>query len=97
MYSGKKKCFTYNTAVYTNADGVIIGMLKSSVGSTSDITLLREDPMSFGRWVESMRDSSTPEKDRIRVWVDRGYQGTDRDLPGADLMIPTRDQKTTGS
>ena len=50
MYSGKKKCFTYNTAVYTNADGTIIGMSKSSVGSTGDITLLRESPMPFGRW-----------------------------------------------
>ena len=93
MYSGKKKRFTYNTAVYTNAGGVIIGMSKSSVGSTGDITLLREDPMPFGRWVESMRDASTPEEDRIRVWVDRGYQGTDKDLPGANLMIPHKRTK----
>ena len=93
MYSGKKKRFTYNTAVYTNAGGVIIGMSKSSVGSTGDITLLREDPMPFGRWAESMRDASTPEEDRIRVWVDRGYQGTDKDLPGANLMIPHKRTK----
>ena len=33
-YSGKKKRFTYNTAVYTNADGVIIGISKSSVDPT---------------------------------------------------------------
>ena len=93
MYSGKKKRFTYNTAVYTNADGVIIKISKSSVGSTGDITLLREDPMPFGRWAEFMRDSSTPEKDRIRVWVDRGYQGTDKDLPGSTLMIPHQRSK----
>ena len=93
MYSGKKKRFTYNTAVYTNAHGVIIGISKSSVGSTDDITLLREDPMPFGRWAESMRDSSTPEQDRIRIWVDRGYQGTDKDLPGTDIMIPHKRTK----
>ena len=93
MYSGKKKRFTYNTAVYTNVDGVIIGMSKSSVGSTGNIMLLREDPMPFGRWTESMRDSSTPEKDRIRVWVDRGYQGTDKDLLGSTLMIPHKRSK----
>ena len=58
------------------------------MGPTGDITLLREDPMPFGRWAESTRDGSTPEEDRIRVWVDRGYQGTGRDLPGATLMIP---------
>ena len=41
IYSGKKKRFTYNTAVYASADGVIIGMSKSAVGSTGVITLLR--------------------------------------------------------
>ena len=57
------------------------------------MTLLREDPMSFGKWAESMRDGSTPEEDGIRLWVDRGYQGTDKDLPGAELMIPHRRTK----
>ena len=93
IYSGKKKRFTYNTNVYTNADGVVIGISRSSVGSTGDITLLREDPMPFGRWTKSMRDGSTPEEDRIRIWVDRGYQGTGKDLPGATLMIPHKRSK----
>ena len=93
IYSGEKKRFTYNTNVYTNTDGVVIGISRSSVGSTGDITLLREDPMSFGKWTESMRDGSTPEEDRIRVWVDRGYQGTGKDLPGATLMIPYKRYK----
>ena len=90
---GKKKRFTYNTNVYTNADGVVIGISRSSVGSTGDITLLREDLMPFGKWAESMRDGSTPEEDRIRIWVDRGYQGTGKDLPGATLMIPHKRSK----
>ena len=93
IYSGKKKRFTYNTNVYTNADGVVIGISRSSVGSTGDITLLREDPMPFGKWAESMRDGSTPEEDRIRIWADRGYQGTGKDLPGATLMIPHKRSK----
>ena len=93
IYSGKKKRFTYNTNVYTNADGVVIGMSRSFVGATGDITLLREDPMPFGRWTGSMRDGSTPKEDRIRVWVDRGYQGTGKDLPGATLMIPHKRYK----
>ena len=93
IYSGKKKRFTYNTNVYTNADGVVIGISRSSVGSTGDITLLREDPMLFGKWAESMRDGSTLEEDRIRVWVDRSYQGTGKDLPGATLVIPHKRSK----
>ena len=93
IYSGKKKRFTYNTNVYTNTGGVVIGTSHSSVGSTGDITLFREDPMPFGKWAESMRDSSTTEEDRIRVWADRGYQGTGKDLPGATLMIPHKRSK----
>lgn len=89
-YSGKKRKFTNNTNVYTNAGGAIIGISRSSVGSTNDITLLREDPMPFGKWAESMRDDATPKEDRIRVWADRGYQGMDKDLPGTTLMIPHR-------
>ena len=92
-YSGKKKTFTNNTNVYTNTGGIIIGISKSSVGSTGDITLLREDPMPFGKWAESMREDSTPKEDRIRIWADRGYQGTGKDLPGATLMIPYKRSK----
>ena len=92
-YYGKMKRFTNNTNVCINNKGVIIGISKSTVGSTNDITLLREDPMPFGKWAESMRDGSTPEEDRIRVWVDRGYQGTGKDLPGATLMIPYKRSK----
>ena len=57
------------------------------------MTLLREDPMPFGKWAESMRDGSAAEEDGIRLWVDRGYQGTDKDLPGAALMIPHKKTK----
>ncbi len=92
-YSGKKKQFTNNTNVYANAEGVIVGISKSTVGSTGDITLLREDPMPFGRWEESMHDGSLPEEDRIRIWVDKGYQGTDKDLSGVTLMIPYKRSK----
>ena len=92
-YSGKKKRFTNNTNVYINADGVIIGISRSSVGFTVDVTLLREDPMPFGRWAESMSDGAAPEEDRICVWADRDYHGTCRDLPGITLMIPYKRSK----
>ena len=91
IYSGKKKRFAYNTSVYTNANGVVIRISRSSVNSTGDITLLREDPMPFGKWTESTRDGSTPEEDRIRVWVDLGYQGTGKDLPGRHTHDPTQE------
>ena len=92
-YSGRKRRFAYNTNIYTNADVAAIGMSCSFAGSTGDITLLREDPMPFGKWAESMRGGSTPEEDRICVWVNRGYQGTGKDLPGVTLMIPHKRSK----
>ena len=49
--------------------------------------------MPFGKWAESMRQDSTLKEDRIRIWADRGYQGTGRDLPGATLMIPYKRSK----
>ena len=63
------------------------------MGSTNDITLLREEPMSFDKWAESMKDGSTPKEGRIRLWADKGYQGTDKDLPGANLMITHKRSK----
>ena len=40
-----------------------------------------------------MKDGSTPEEDRIRVWVGRGYQGISKDLPGANLRISHKRSK----
>ena len=71
-YSGKKKKFTNNTNVYTNRDGVIIGISESTVGSVGDITLLKERPMQFGKWEEAMHDADRPEGGRNRIFCDRG-------------------------
>ena len=95
--SERKKRFTNNTNIRISNKGMIIGISKSTVGSTNDIAQLREDPMPFGKWTKSMKDGSTPKEDRIRLWADKGYQGTDKDLPEANLMIPIKNQKTTGS
>ena len=49
--------------------------------------------MPFGKWTESMCDEAAPKEDKIRIWADRGYQGTGKDLPGATLMIPYKRSK----
>ena len=92
-YSGKKKRFTNNTNVYTNRDGVIIGISKSTVGSVGDITLLKERPMQFGKWEEAMRDADRPEGERNRIFCDRGLQGIADHLPGTAPMIPYKRTK----
>ena len=92
-YSGKKKRFTNNTNVYTNKNGVIIGISKSTLGSVGDITLLKERPMPFGRWEEAMHDEDLPEAKRCHVFVDRGYQGIEKHLPGITPEIPHKKTK----
>ena len=94
-YSGKKKRFTNNTNVYTNRDGVIIGISESTVGSVGDITLLKERPMPFGKWEEAMHDADRPEEERNRIFCDRGLQGIADHLPGAAPMIPHKKTKKT--
>ncbi len=74
-YSGKKKRFTINTAITTNRAGLILAAGRSFEGGTHDLAMIREDPIDFGRWSESMYKKDTPEKDRIRVLADKGYQG----------------------
>ena len=92
-YSGKKKRFTNNTNVYTNRDGVIIGISESTVGSVGDITLLKERPMPFGKWEEAMHDADRPEGERNRIFCDRGLQGIADHLPGTAPMIPYKRTK----
>ena len=94
-YSGKKKRFTNNTNVYTNRDGVIIGISESTVGSVGDITLLKERPMPFGKWEEAMHDADRPEEERNRIFCDRGLQGIADHLPGIAPMIPHKKTKKT--
>ena len=94
-YSGKKKKFTNNTNVYTNRDGVVIGISKSTVGSVGDITLLKERPVPFGKWEEAMHDPDLPESDRCHPFVDRGYQGIADHLPGTTPEIPYKKTRDT--
>ena len=94
-YSGKKKKFTNNTNVYTNRDGVVIGISKCTVGSVGDITLLKERPMPFGRWEEAVHEADRPEGDRNCLYCDRGYQGIATHLPGTVPMIPYKKTRKT--
>ena len=82
-----------NTNVYANKNGVIIGISKSTVGSVGDITLLKERPMPFGRWEEAMHDPDLPEAERCHVFVDRGYRGIEKHLPGTTPEIPHKKSK----
>ena len=103
IYSGKKKRFTYNTNVYTNADGVVIAISRSSVGSPATGHAAQGGPDAVWQVAESMRDSSTPEEAGCRIWADRGLREPARICPArrhdppqeVQERLPSRRSTTT--
>ena len=69
-YSGKE--FTYNTLVFTNTDGIIIGMGDTAIGGMSEYTLLR-DHLPFGRWSGQVKKVDLGDAKRIRMYQSLGY------------------------
>ena len=87
-YSGKKKRHTFNTTIVSATNNIILGIGSTVVGKTHDITLLREDPIPFGRWAEKMHDGSNPKGERFTAYMDLGYRGMQKDLLGANVIMP---------
>ena len=92
-YSGKKKRFTFNNTVTTNRDGLTLWLGRTFEGGTHDLTMAAEDPVDLGRWSRGMFRGDTPEKDRIRVLADKGYQGLTKHYPGIILEMPEKKPK----
>lgn len=93
MYSGKKKNHTRNTLFITNKNAIILYTGKARPGKTHDITAIREDLSDLGRWADSMKNEETVPEERIEILCDLGYQGLDKDLPGADVITPFKKPK----
>ena len=87
-YSGKKKRHTFSTTIVSATNNIILGIGSTVVGKTHDITLLREDPIPFGRWAEKMHDGSNPKGERFTAYMDLGYRGMQKDLLGANVIMP---------
>ena len=88
-YFGKKRSTT-NTNFVTNTLGVVISTSCPFVRSTHDMTMTRKNPLDFGKWSESMKDTWTKKPDRIRILADRRYAGLSAVYRGADIEIPEK-------
>ena len=86
-YSGKKKMHTLNTNITISPDGTVINISKTVPGSTNDLTLLRESPPDFGALSKAAADPEMPEEKRPVNIYDRGYQGIQKDNPGAETWL----------
>ena len=92
-YSGKKKAHTYNTNITTTPDRIVIHISDTVPGSTNDLTLLRESPPDFGSLSDAAADPDTPEDERPIHIYDRGYQGIQKDTPGAEIWMGLKTQR----
>ena len=93
MYSGRKKAYTGNTVVMTMPDGMVIAISRTLQGSAHDITITRELLEGLGAFADDVLKAELPEGTRrmaLRVLADSGFQGLDKDLPGADVVTPIR-------
>ncbi len=93
MYSGKKKAYTGNTVVMTMPDGMVIAISRTLQGSVHDITITREFLGDLGSFAEDVLGADLPKgagRMALRVLGDSGFQGLDKDLPGAEVVTPIR-------
>ena len=86
-YSGKKKTCTYNIHVTSAKNNIILGVGGTVVGKTYDITLLREDPLPFGRRYEKIHDEGTLKDEKFTVYMNLEYCGIKKDLLEVDIIL----------
>ncbi len=87
-YTRKNKTHCTNTLTVTNRRTVTVHMSKTLPGSRNDIVMLEGLAETF----PSMADPDTPEKERIRLIGDSGFQGSEKRLPG---IVPVNPVKRT--
>lgn len=76
--SGKKKRHTLKTQVAVNRSGQILDVSRTYPGSIHDLKVLRGE-RTIGRIPPSSR-----------LYLDRGYQGIEKDYPHLDFRIPPK-------
>ena len=76
--SGKRKQHTLKTQIAVNRRGRILNISKTYPGSVHDLTVLRTEKTT----------DKIPET--ARVYLDRGYQGIQREGPRLDFRIPPK-------
>ena len=87
-YTRKNKTHCTNTLTVINRRTVTVHMSETLPGSRNDIVMLEGLAETF----PSMADPGTPEKERIRLIGDSGFQGSEKRLPG---IIPVNPAKRT--
>ena len=93
MYLGKKRAYTSNTVIMTMPDGMVIAISRTLQGSVHAITITGELVGDLGAFAEGVLGAGPPKGARrteLRVLANSGFQGLDRDLPGAEVVTPVK-------
>ena len=93
MYSGKKKAHAGNTVVMATPDGMTIAISLTYRGSMHAIAITREFLGDLGAFADDVPGADMPEGTRgmvLRVLADSGFQGPEKDLPGAEVVTPVK-------
>ena len=92
-YSGKKKKHTLNITIVANRDKLVITTGKPVPGSMQDLKMFQYNNINLGPLSKSMKDKNAAKKDKVTVYVDKGYQAIEKELPGANVQKPTKKPK----
>ena len=92
-YIGRKKKHTLNITIVANRDKLIIATGTPMPGSMPDLDMFRDNDIDLGPLSKSMNDENVRKKDKVTVYVDKGYQAIEDDLPGANIQKPTKKPK----
>lgn len=84
--SGKKKAYTKNTVLVSNANGVFIGRSRSEQGSHNDKGTFNRYEMDYGLVSRVMAGKSKA----MTIWeyIDRGFRGLAKNRPGSHVRMP---------
>ena len=69
-YSGKKKCFTFNTEIITNTKGIIIYQTKSYLGSNHDFGIFKKESPTISNILKTLTG-----KNDVQLYSDKGFLG----------------------
>ena len=58
-----------------------------------DLDMFRDNEIDLGPLSKSMNDENVAKKDKVTIYVNKGYQAIEKDLPGANVQKPTKKSK----
>ncbi len=87
-YSGYKHHHTVKEGVLTNNRKEILDITKTYPGPKSDIVILREMELDWGKWGLAMKDPNTPDKEKFDLYLDAVYISAGEDYLGVNVITP---------